>query len=845
MKKLISILLSAVMLITTVVFSTAWAEETSNKIVDLDFSKLNINNNSGLDKTGNITAFWINAPVSSGSFAAEDGTVVPYAAFDGQGRQFISNATGTDFSKITGFDHMTAEFWLKPQFESYKYPRFMYIGDNNNRGSSSWQCSMAPESNGNISVAVNNATVVSVTQAKSICKDWAHVVITRDIDRDTSTTSFNVYIDGVLKGNGTYARIQEDGGNVFFGGGWPFKDAAETYTGAIGAVRMYNTTLSADEVRAAYNAEAYLYQGSKLLDVDIANWDSTVSGEVNTTNIDKAGNVKKWNLGTTPPQKATFTAADGTEVPYIKFDGVTNQRIYIGKGEGSETLKDRDETTIELWAQMQMEQYKYPKLFEFAGSNSAAHKSLRCELTGDGTGSMGIYQYKDTIFNVTGLKKYNGKWCHIALTRKFNSNDTITYVLYLDGKKLGENTVSGNHTTVADPDNISFGANYWVKSEAECYKGGFGDIKMYSKVLSDSVIASHYNEKKDLFKTPEEDIKLDINFDNIPTISDNAGNAPVFWRSTELTADNLGTVDSKTYLKGDGTKNIFVGFGSSEAGSKAVLDNKNISLNFWVQTANSEKGQSVFSFGETDDANTSWRLQIEKGGLQQYVRDAKAGNLINLAKDEWTNVVVTRSYDESSLKATYQMYINGQLTDTFEKSLKTALNEKNVFFGGNFYRTTEMLDGGLAQVKVYGTVLPAAYIAKMYNDEKDTYIDSGILSVVSYGFEDEMGDEVSQISGNDTVNATFSLSNTSKKDKTYTAYAAIYDASGALKYVEPKNVTVRAGQENKQDYFEINTTAISENSSIKIFIWSDEVFMQPILTETFELPYTEAVRGSL
>lgn len=140
--------------------------------------------------------------------------------------------------------------------------------------------------------------------------------------------------------------------------------------------------------------------------------------------------------------------------------------------------------------------------------------------------------------------------------------------------------------------------------------------------------------------------------------------------------------------------------------------------------------------------------------------------------------------------------------------------------------------------------MPASYIAETYANEMKTYEDNGVLSVIGYEFTNEDDKTADQISGNDTIMASFTLSNTSKKAKEYKAYAAIYNADGSLKTVTSKSDSVSAGTNSKLDYFEILTEDVPENGSIKIFIWTNDESIAPILTEDFELPYT-VVRGNL
>ena len=864
MKKVMAMVLSLVMLMTAASFSVVRAEGIGdNKILDLDFANWNpvpgawgvVENTRG-DKTGRMTKFSVadadkdGVPSTTlntmGSFTAEDGTVVPYVEFDGSDHQHIAFGGSENYEAVCKKDEMTVEFWMKPEFESGKYAKFFQIGAGSNP-SKSWWAEMGPDNSGYILVAQGSSVAARTNQMQNKCGDWMHLVLTRNIDRENTKTEFNMYVNGDLIGSGSTDAIVEDDTSVCFGGSF-WTTGADTYKGAFGAVRMYDAVMTADDVKNAYEAEAYLYKGISrytILDVDVDKWDNTVDqfGLNYNSNMDKAGNVVRWNLSTNAPAKSTFTAMDGTEVPYIKFDGVEEQRIAIGGAEGFDKFSNKDETTVEMWAKMQFESGKYPKIFQIAKNPFPDGKSWWVEAGYDNNGFIQVSQLNQGNFRVNNLMHLNGQWAHLALTRKFNDDNTITYKLYIDGVKGGETTIDGNHTTVNDDgSNLCFGGGYWAADTF--YTGGFGEIKMYSTVLSDTAIANHYAEKKALFKTPEDDLKLAVNFNNIPTFTDNAGNADSFW-TDGIAVEDKDTLGEKTYLKFDGTKKQYVAFGAQQTnGANAVLNNKDITLNFWVYTNDNTKAQSVFSFSEGTKADTSWRLQIENGALRQYGRDTALGKPVDIENGEWANVVVTRSYDENAKTASYQTYVNGQLCDTASQTFDEVLDEKYVFFGDNHWRT-ESLDGGLAQVKVYGSILPASYIAKTYANEMKTYEDNGVLSVTETEFVDDMDNNpIDQISGNDGIIASFVLSNTSKKAKDYKAYAAIYNADGSLKTVTSKTGSVAAGTNSKLDYFGISAENVPENGSIKVFIWTNDESITPVLTEDFELPYT-VVRGNL
>ena len=73
---------------------------------------------------------------------------------------------------------------------------------------------------------------------------------------------------------------------------------------------------------------------------------------------DKTGNMTKFSVAdadkdgvpsTTLNTMGSFTAEDGTVVPYIEFDGSEHQHIAFGSGENYETVCKKDKMTVEFW----------------------------------------------------------------------------------------------------------------------------------------------------------------------------------------------------------------------------------------------------------------------------------------------------------------------------------------------------------------------------------------------------------------------------------------------------------------------------------------------------------------
>jgi len=99
------------------------------------------------------------------------------------------------------------------------------------------------------------------SKREDIVDGWHHVVGTYDKDIG-GTEEVKLYIDGILEATGDYSKaIDQSPTNLKIGGS---SHAGENYNGTIDEVRIYNRSLTAEEIRLSY--------GSSLVQLNSTHW---------------------------------------------------------------------------------------------------------------------------------------------------------------------------------------------------------------------------------------------------------------------------------------------------------------------------------------------------------------------------------------------------------------------------------------------------------------------------------------------------------------------------------------------------------------------------------------------
>lgn len=855
MKKIVSILLTVVMLVMSMSVFSVLAEEVTTDtstdtttdermIMDVDF--IDYDGANVVDKLGK-QRFWFPAKPAAGEFDALDGSgKVKYAQWDDTNKNmfmYVENAT----SILSGIE-LTAEMWVKmPDITdaskmANKWPEFFTVTEGANI---LWklECSYDKTNNGYIIVDGTNCAGTSasyrVNQAADILSNkWAHVVATRSYkpyvaatdekpESDNGVLTFNLYINGVLMASSAREVKKADiktGNQIDFGSSYEYTSRDKTHKyfgGQFGQIRMYNALLSSSDIAEKYNERKAIYQTEEQINFAQSEKFFNNYGTLRNDDWSNYDGSSAGNYWKTAIDAGTYTSENGTSVKYMQWDKSKEQYMQMGLKQGADYILAHDSITAEMWV-------KFPNILDSAEDGLWPVFFSACTGTGSTLWSLetaynknlkGYIQLKgmSASENVTNMANLlGGKWAHIVTSRTYNPAENTTVLkLYVNGELMS--TLTEN--TFERGTNINIGPNYWMRNNAgKKWGGGFGLFKVYKGELSESAIEAKYNEKKSIYQSMDDTAvyEADIANNNVQNSLSGYYASYAWVNSLQQDSYDNGAGISTKYLKFDGT-NRFWSYGTNPAQmptKRFIEGNDETTVEMWLKSDSFNNVNytpfATIRGGKGIKVAGGWYLEIANGGIAQYTSDKMLNNTVvpmDGKENVWFHVVMTRDFDRSAKTITYKTYVDGALKDTYVLENQTSVNDgdvttNSVYFGNTWDErntATAQFNGGIAKAKVYKSILNDAKVASIYNTEKAAFADAGKLSVTDVLFEgEEEGTTINQLKGTSVVWCQITMENSSKQeDKNYAAYGAIYDKSGKLVSIVELNEQPSYGTVNK------------------------------------------------
>ncbi|MCD6274529.1 MAG: LamG domain-containing protein, partial [Candidatus Aenigmarchaeota archaeon] len=288
---------------------------------------------------------------------------------------------------------------------------------------------------------------------------WHHFVGTYD------GTYIKIYKDGILKDSVSFpGTIHITDGNLVIGGR---QDGSQQFNGTIDELRIYNKSLSAEEVKQRYlSTRARYYDDSLVLAMNFNN--NSAIGENST----KAVDISKYgNNGTI--HGATWTT--GKFGSALEFDGTDD---YVDCG-NDDSLDIESAVTIEAWV----------KLVDSDVNNYAVVQKgdtqywLRSRLATD-KWSFCIYDGEYHIAAADTTSERN-VWTHLV-GRYDNLTGEVS--LWVNGEKQAETATSNN--PVSNGYSVVIGKNN--QAGGHYFHGTIDEVRIYNRALSEDEIKMHY-----------------------------------------------------------------------------------------------------------------------------------------------------------------------------------------------------------------------------------------------------------------------------------------------------------------------------------------------------------------
>ncbi len=546
----------------------------------------------------------------------------------------------------------TISFWAKPDTTfSATTPVFANGGGNYYVGFATNGTMMASYNTtaGTQQTSYSNINAVSVNE-------WHHYMYVFNVSAENVDISF--YVDGKLNKTVSYTTGYSStyGTNFVIGS---FNGASLFYSGLIDEVKIYNSALTAEEIKIDYNQNAATVLGSGGTDASgsasfaadryyclpgattascspIAEW--TFEEGQGTTVNDRSGNSKTgtWSgLG-------NHWLSQGKVGWAGSFNG-SNDVVNISSGfDGPSVL------SISLWFKTSSTGPLFGQSNQLPPTTSTSHIPT---LWITPTGTLRAELWTGSINAITTSTAVNDdKWHHVTLV-----GNTSTQSLYVDGKLISSRngTISQTWWTYS-----TIGAGYLTTSRGATsdawgyFNGKIDQVRLYNYALSQAQIAWDYNKGKPIAHWKMDECQGAILHDSsgngiTGTISIGESGAQIS-AGTCATADTAwgnGTTGKFNYsLNFDGTNDSII-----LPNDGSTFPNDNFTISIWANPNSISGTRAFWTYGRSGG---SGRVYLQRAGSQWKINSYLNGNNITggtATTGKWSHIVFVKNGSSDKL----------------------------------------------------------------------------------------------------------------------------------------------------------------------------------------------------
>ncbi|MBI4895551.1 MAG: LamG domain-containing protein [Candidatus Aenigmarchaeota archaeon] len=547
--------------------------------------------------------------------------------------------------------------------------------------------------------------------------DQWHNVIQTMLMQDDSHILAKVYVDGVEK----YSTVPgwtgtiPNADRVWVGFSTIGQGESPSYfSGAIDDFRIYDRAITADEAQQIYTTNDETIPNNlvnlkfedqnNIQEFGDAVKESLVSDQsllmhMNEQSLSFAGVVKDSsglaNDGTCSGASCPVFGEKGKFTTALKFNG--NNYIEV---KNSPTLSITGPVTVETWVN--------PTKFDsYDPIISSGSYGIERKSEGELAFWVNDGSWKES-HSSTDIPL--AQWTHVV-----GVYDGTNLKIYINGVQSGSMTASGN--PIALVSSITIGHNPAGNDPGRWFDGSIDRTKIYNRALSDSEIASAYQEG--LGKQTEESLDLSLDESTQPYLDksseQNSGTClqTAIVSTPSIVADssssgNNGANHGATFTEGkfkdglkfDGSSN-YVDFGST-------FNYQDFAISMWVNPAASQN-QYADILDNNHDGDSNWVLQQDNSNTNQY----GWGGFFTLSANTWQHLVIMRS------GTTCYSYVNGVLV-TSATCYPNGINYDNSPFRnlniGRHNTIGRYWAGSIDELSVFNRALSESEIASLMND---------------------------------------------------------------------------------------------------------------------------------
>ncbi len=540
-------------------------------------------------------------------------------------------------------------------------------------------------------------TTWATSTAVATINTWHHVIATAD------GSTLKLYVDGklvnsVAEDTATTSTVWEIGSNGASGG----------FNGFIDEVKIYNFSLTADQVRIDMNngsSESISVLGnSEASDLtDGAGNPPTLEWKLDektgTTVNDTSGNGLSGTFTNTPNWLSSGNCKEGA---CLSFDSADSDRVVSSSNLG---ISGGTARTVSFWI--------YP--------TSSSGRQTIVNWGANGTSTQFWIEYNglvggaQTIFiggnnndmYTTATLPLN-QWSHVEFTYsggEFFNNSKI----YYNGIQQTLLDSAGTGTLNTTNSTVSLGYDHVLNRQP--FQGRIDGLKIYNYARTGSQVAYDYNRGK-----PVGWWKMDECQGSTANNSSGGG----FNGTIAITGQSIGTCSTPSTAWGTGATGKFGSSLNLDGGGDYITVpntsgelttyNRNRSVSVWFKADDLSSQRGIMSVGNNDaDGSPIWLLVVRSNArLSIYHGGNYRDGTTPLTAGTWYHVVYTFDSTSNAVK----LYLNGKL------ELSTTVGDSNVN-AGNLYIGTgypTQFDGLIDDARIYNYTLSANQVKTIMNE---------------------------------------------------------------------------------------------------------------------------------
>ena len=877
MKKLLSLLLTIVMVMSVVAVVTPVSADTTNTdnlLFSLDLS--------GYDSESNDKAKGIkdgaSDPVKAEITLPEDMTNLKVEEISHSGKKYLDitdaqqmGLTVTDTAvNERGQADITLEMWTMAKGNTAAtYMDFPFVLTKVASGSRQnlrygrsgtqlqFECQYDPSNQ-------KNVIVDNVEQTK-----WTHWVVVRTYNDAADSGTLTVYMNGDEKGtaaqlNGVLGDTTD--AKMFIGSGLNPSTSAwgRAFVGGIGACNVYGKALTAEEVKAKYFAsggEYYELDNTGLIfSMDLSGYDSAVAEDKGIK--DSTADLVVEEIIT--PDGITVETVPGKQTKYLKISNT--QQVGLKVKDSAVEERGRKDVTLEMWTRAKDNTAAGNMDFAFTLHNGSKH-NLKYARAGTSI-------YFDSDYSNSGQARVEVKgseqteWTHWVLTRAYNeTTNEGTLTAYRNGNQWGNPVpINGELPDTSTDTTMYIGAAPTQSATwGNSFVGDIGACNIYNKELTAAEVKAKFNASAgDFYNLDNTGLVFDMDLSGYSTSSGDTGKGIV-----DATAD---LIDEKLTL-GAGTTVEPISAGSdikalkltaaTTSGLKVEKDNgideaassDTMTVETWMKVSDAVHTNAEHAFLYTSSsAAHNWQIMPDvtedKDGnksmtVTNQIHENKRLTHSNINFNEWAHYVFTREYDTDEQTCTLTIYVNGVQKD--QQVLENISGPQTMsggvmHIGGGTFSTAIAMDGEMATFKVYNRAMGESEAYSKY-----------VASANGFGHTVEEGFSLANINwtpakiggATTAVSVDFRVVNTTEEKELF-CVLAVYDENENMVVCDvDTEVTVGGDEPIKPVYLSVEGLTPAPGYFARIYVWGKGT-LEPLTDGSDKIEYPAVVEeGSL